>query len=176
MLVFSIPSLSSTSGNSYTNNLRNEEEFADKSNTADRIIEIKTKIKSESEYGNMVNEKKVPSQISQQHQLYSVKKEKASLNLNEISKDKESLLNQMQIQKSVELKKSSSTSANVKINNKSQDTSKRGIDSYDLTSLLIDRNLKEIGHKDWSEICFRIKLTEQEYRYVMKEKSKKIKI
>lgn len=61
-------------------------------------------------------------------------------------------------------------------NNRNQETTKRGIDSYDLTSLLIDRNLKEIGHKDWSEICFRIKLTEQEYRSVMKEKSKKIKI
>lgn len=45
----------------------------------------------------------------------------------------------------------------------------------DINRLLLERNIKTIP-KNWSEVSFRIKLTENEYKELMKEKSRNVKI
>lgn len=45
----------------------------------------------------------------------------------------------------------------------------------EIDKLLLERNINSIPN-NWSEVCFRIKLTESEYKELMKEKSKNVRI
>ena len=50
--------------------------------------------------------------------------------------------------------------------------------NVDINKLLDERNIKNnsTALKSWNEVSFRIKLTELEYKELMKEKSKNVKI
>lgn len=76
-----------------------------------------------------------------------------------------------QLQKKIEEKMENRYSKEINKNNINNMTY-----DIDINNLLIEKKLKPGNTPKWGEVCFRIKLNENEYRELMKEKSKQVKI
>ena len=90
--------------------------------------------------------------------------------------------NEVKYQDDDKIKKNISISPNSKNNSDMKKTvivDKNTINNIyndvDINRLLLERNIKTIP-KNWSEVSFRIRLTENEYKELMKQKSRNVKI